>query len=471
MPLAPDSKTAKNPLFEELRQSVTSQTMDFTFACGGLIPIPDNTQSSETLRARSCLPIDLRWDSDESSLLSSETKLTLPLEPTTEKNLGQLIKDMTPATFGRDGQHVYDESYRKASKLDPTRFASTFNPYELGIVDTIAQTLLPSLRHSKQSRAVKAELYKMNVYSGPSAKFKTHVDTPRSPWQFGSLVVCLPLEHQGGALEVRHNGKTVTFDWSNAKGDGKPPAVGWAAFYSDCEHEVLEVTEGHRLTLTYNLFCVRGNGQLGGNCPWLDPSKLPLYETIKTLVQDAAAWEQGGFIGFNCSHVYPHTTQTTLNFLAPDNLKGADMLMYEIFQSLGLEVSFRPVVNDLHFEDGEGEPAPPMVGVEVALEEWRGTTEDEEVMVQYYRWAGCEINGYYRGRFSRRPPGDYVPFEEVHWLNDFGHMESQISWTAYGNEPSGTTTYSCCAIVAKIPPSGKAEGKANVAKGGEAVAE
>lgn len=229
MPLAPDSKAAKNPLFEELRQSVTNQTMNFTFTCGGLIPIvselpdetqkdtsseadkgisaevkdsttgsndddeddecsnagksepehdgrsyhyrpsgwdasePDKTHSNESLRARSCLPIDLRWDSDDSSLLSSETKLTLPLEPKTEKNLGQLIKDMTPATFGRGGEHVYDESYRKASKLDPTHFASTFNPYELGIVDTIAQTLLPSLRHSKQTRAVKAELYKMNV--------------------------------------------------------------------------------------------------------------------------------------------------------------------------------------------------------------------------------------------------------------------------------------------------------------------
>lgn len=56
---------------------------------------------------------------------------------------------------------------------------------------------------------------------------------------------------------------------------------------------MLEVTEGHRLTLTYNLFCVRGNGQLGGNCPWLDPVKLPLYQTIKTLVQDSAAWGKG----------------------------------------------------------------------------------------------------------------------------------------------------------------------------------
>lgn len=58
---------------------------------------------------------------------------------------------------------VYDESYRNATNLDPTRFSSTFNPYELSIVDAIAQTLLPSLRYSKQARSVKAELYKLNA--------------------------------------------------------------------------------------------------------------------------------------------------------------------------------------------------------------------------------------------------------------------------------------------------------------------
>jgi hypothetical protein len=133
------------------------------------------------------------------------------------------------------------------------------------------------------------------VYSGPSGKFKAHVDTPRSTSHFGSLVVCLPLQFKGGALEVRHKGKTVTFDWSDAVNgsDGETPSICWAAFYSDCEHEIFEVTEGHRLTLTYNLYSVRGNGQLGGNYPWLDPTQLPLYKTIRDLVSDRDGWENG----------------------------------------------------------------------------------------------------------------------------------------------------------------------------------
>ena len=45
----------------------------------------------------------------------------------------------------------------------------------------------------------KAELYKLNIYSAPSGKFKAHVDTPRSKSQVGSLVVALPVEHKGKA--------------------------------------------------------------------------------------------------------------------------------------------------------------------------------------------------------------------------------------------------------------------------------
>jgi hypothetical protein len=54
----------------------------------------------------------------------------------------------------------------------------------------------------------------------------------------------------GGALAVRHRGQEVLFDWSSKK----PGSIQWAAFFSDCEHEVLEAMEGHRITLTYNLY-------------------------------------------------------------------------------------------------------------------------------------------------------------------------------------------------------------------------
>ena len=60
--------------------------------------------------------------------------------------------------------------------------------------------------------------------------------------------------------------------------------IKWAAFYSDCEHEVMHVSIENRLTLTYNLFPVHGAGRLTGNSLTLDPTRLPLYHAIERMV-------------------------------------------------------------------------------------------------------------------------------------------------------------------------------------------
>lgn len=56
--------------------------------------------------------------------------------------------------------------------------------------------------------------------------------------------------HPGGTLRVKHRGQIIDFDWANAS----LGSIHWAAFYGDCEHEVLEVKNGHRVTSTYNLY-------------------------------------------------------------------------------------------------------------------------------------------------------------------------------------------------------------------------
>ncbi|KAH0411230.1 hypothetical protein KCU90_g19011, partial [Aureobasidium melanogenum] len=106
---------------------------------------------------------------------------------------------------------------------------------------------------AEMSLGIRAELYKFNVYSGPSGKFKAHVDTPRSDTQVCSLGVCLPSEFEGGVLSVSHQASTIRFDWSASSSTSQTPSIQWVAFYSDCSHEVQEVTAGHRIALTYNL--------------------------------------------------------------------------------------------------------------------------------------------------------------------------------------------------------------------------
>lgn len=134
------------------------------------------------------------------------------------------------------------------------------------------------------------------MYSAPGGKFKPHVDTPRNKDQIGSLVVSLPSAHQGGQLSVNNagagaGGLNVVFDWSS---DGTEPGeIKWAAFYSDCEHEVHEVTSGHRVTLTYNLCLTRGLGHLAGDSSVLDPTQLPLYEGLFDALENPGFLRRG----------------------------------------------------------------------------------------------------------------------------------------------------------------------------------
>jgi len=75
--------------------------------------------------------------------------------------LARLLSDCQPASFGFNGEDVHDESYRRATKLDRSAFSIDFCPYELGIIDAIAQLLLPGTEHG--TKGVRAELYKLNV--------------------------------------------------------------------------------------------------------------------------------------------------------------------------------------------------------------------------------------------------------------------------------------------------------------------
>lgn len=104
--------------------------------------------------------------------------------------------------------------------------------------------------------------------------------------------MCLPSEFEGGNLLVRHGGQEVNFDWSSKS----QSAVQWAAFYSDCEHEIKSVTKGHRITLTYNLHLVdmMGGAIMSPN-RIVDPDTLPPYELIKSMLGKRDFMTEGSY--------------------------------------------------------------------------------------------------------------------------------------------------------------------------------
>ena len=78
----------------------------------------------------------------------------------------------------------------------------------------------------------------------------------------------------------------MEFDWANAD----PHCIHWAAFYGDCEHEVLEVTSGHRVTLTYNLFhSPASNIDHGMHIP----HQLPLHSMVRDMLQEPTFMRDG----------------------------------------------------------------------------------------------------------------------------------------------------------------------------------
>ncbi|KAJ0422048.1 hypothetical protein BJY00DRAFT_311449 [Aspergillus carlsbadensis] len=345
---SPEDRVSITDSCRQLRSLIEGERATASVSCGGTIPIAVDTKVAESKSLAASPPVRIFWSKGDGA---TAQKLVIPLQPSipdaSAETLKLLVADCGPASFGRGDQDVIDPEYRRAGKLDSDQFATSFHPADFGILDTIGQF-----------RRIKAELYKMNVYSGPSGLFRKHVDTPCAANQIGSLVVSLPSKFTGGSLHVEHHGNKVTFDWSH-KSD---TAIQWAAFYSDCEHEIETITAGDRITLTYNLYVTEPIGDLNPSptAP-MDPTSLPMHAWIKDLLAKDAFLKDGGVLGFFCSHAYAHASPLAETHL-PRALKGADLVLYSVFRSLGIEVSILPILDSDKGRYGGGNPEAGVTG-------------------------------------------------------------------------------------------------------------
>jgi len=166
----------------------------------------------------------------------------------------------------------------------------------------------------------------------------------------GSLVVVYPTPHEGGELVLRHKGHEWKFDANDLASSRSSPSLAYIAFYSDIEHEVLKVTSGHRVTVTYSLHLVD---------PALRPGALTvapnlkdisnLQTTLRGLLESPEFLPYGGMLGFGITHLYPITFETELQEMA-NCLKGEDAHIYRTCQELQLQPSLQMI-----YEDGSEE--------------------------------------------------------------------------------------------------------------------
>jgi hypothetical protein len=177
-----------------------------------------------------------------------------PIElPVPRAQAKQLCRIGRPARYGRGELTLLDPRVRDTweipksrVRLDKRRFDQTLRP----VLDGLGRDL-----GLAPKRALRAQLHSMLVYA-PGQFFAEHQDSEKDDAMIGSLVVSLPSSFTGGALEVRHRGKTATYR-------GSKRSLSFVVFYSDCRHEVKPVRSGYRVVLTYNLLLADGQAASG----------------------------------------------------------------------------------------------------------------------------------------------------------------------------------------------------------------
>lgn len=264
------------------------------------------------------------------------------------------------------------------------------------------------------------------------------------------------MKHEGGELAVRHNEITHAFDWAE---NSEKPSIQWAAFYSDCEHEVFEVKSGHRITLTYNLYATAGNGALAGQTSAFNPTMLPLYQEIKAMVTSTKFQAKSRLLGVYSTYAYPHTQE---EHGLPFCLKGIDMVLYEIFKSLGLKVNLCALLenpmsrwnpkklDDGSFSDGAADVDPVKKRSTSKKRskksgDWTETDSDEDKDGEYdpprvvgvlntqYRGEMCEYQSEIKEMFEDALDTKKLRFNtnNIVWLNkNNGESKLQVSYIA-----------------------------------------
>jgi hypothetical protein len=180
-------------------------------------------------------------------------------------------------------------------------------------------------------------LTQTHCVAGKGDFFKAHKGTPRGQDMFGSLVGVLPTQHEGGQFVLRQGEKEWTLDFTDRFVSAIEPSVCFVAFFGDTEHEVLPVTSGYRVTLTYNLYHKPIHPSTS-SIP--TPFQIKLKQALVDLVNDKSTLPDGGYLGFGLVHEYVHTGRDLLDPLS-SQLKGSDRALADLCHQLGLRYYFR----------------------------------------------------------------------------------------------------------------------------------
>ncbi|RGP64676.1 2og-fe oxygenase superfamily [Fusarium longipes] len=225
--------------------------------------------------------------------------ISLPLK---EDDAQTIKRACRQAPFGHGDKTLVDTSVRNTWELDALNFKLA-NPEWPNFFDGILRDTAAGLGLDE----VLAKPYKLLLYE-PGSFFKPHKDSEKERGMVGTLVVCLPSQHEGGDVhlsfgsQVKHlsTAPTSKFDLTS---------ISW---FSDVTHEVTKLASGYRLVLTYKLF-IRGDGSFSAS------TALDKTEYLKSLlVKWKSRPSKPDRILYRLDHLYTEMS------LCLTNLKGRD---------------------------------------------------------------------------------------------------------------------------------------------------
>ena len=165
--------------------------------------------------------------------------------PLLEHQAKALIELSQKSPYGRGEETILDTNVRNSWQIAAEDFELTNPQWEEALQEAVEQI---GKQLGLDDCKIEFEQYKLLIYE-KGGFFAAHRDTEKTPNMFGTLVINLPSEHEGGELIVSHGGQSHTYSFADS--DGFHPA--FVAFYADCYHEVKPVTSGYRINLIYNL--------------------------------------------------------------------------------------------------------------------------------------------------------------------------------------------------------------------------
>jgi hypothetical protein len=242
----------------------------------------------------------------------------LPIAPAQAQ---QLIEQAVQAPYGRGEETIVDTDVRRVWQLEPRQFAM-HNPAWGAFIDGIVDAVKHEFGIDQN---VAWDLYKLLIYETGSF-FDPHRDSEKVDGMFATLVVCLPSRHEGGALLVSHDGETRRIEFGGLEG---AYSVQYAAFYTDCKHEIEPVTHGYRVSLVYNLRLARRQRQPTA------PRHGANVERAAALLTELFADGEHDKLAIPLMHEYSEAG------LSPDTLKGSDRSRVDVLARAAEQLDYQ----------------------------------------------------------------------------------------------------------------------------------